>query len=78
VCARCPTRWSRSTARCSSSTTLLYADIAVDVAVDAALLRHLVDPVDAVSTDPYNVQRFEYSEYIDNACTARPSVRPMG
>jgi ABC-type transporter lipoprotein component MlaA len=60
------------------STTLLYADIAVDVAVGAALLRHSVDPVDAVSTDPYNVQRFEYSEYIDNACTARPAVRPMG
>jgi phospholipid-binding lipoprotein MlaA len=60
------------------STTLLYADIAVDVTVGAALLRHSVDPVDAVSTDPYNVQRYEYSEYIDNACTPHPAARPMG
>ena len=60
------------------STTLLYADIAVDVTVGAALLRHSVDPVDVQSSDPYNVQRYEYFDYIENACTARPPVRPMG
>ena len=60
------------------STTLLYADMAIDVTVGAALLRHSADPVDAVSSDPYNVQRYEYFEYIDNACTAHPAVRPIG
>jgi phospholipid-binding lipoprotein MlaA len=60
------------------STALLYADIAIDVTIGAAMLRHSADPIDAESSDPYNVQRYEYYEYIDNACTPRPEVRPIG
>jgi phospholipid-binding lipoprotein MlaA len=59
------------------STTLLYADMVVDVTVGAALLRHSVDPIDPESSDPYNVQRYEYFEYIDNACAPHPAVRPI-
>lgn len=60
------------------STTLLYADVVVDVTVGAAMLRHSADPIDAESSDPYNVQRYEYFEYIDNACALRAEVRPIG
>jgi phospholipid-binding lipoprotein MlaA len=59
------------------STTLLAVDMAIDVTVGAALLRHSVDPIDTESHDPYTVQRYEYFQYIESACTPNPAVRPV-
>jgi phospholipid-binding lipoprotein MlaA len=60
------------------SSTLVAADIVLDTSVTAALLRHSVDPIDAKSTDPYEVQRREYFEYIEHSCIGNQAVRPVG
>jgi phospholipid-binding lipoprotein MlaA len=60
------------------SSTLVTIDIVVDATVGTAMLRHSVDPVDPVSTDPYNVQRYQYAEYIETACAAHPTLHSGG
>ena len=59
-----------------ASNVLVAADVVIDTAVGAAMLRHSVDPIDAGGADPYKVQRSQYSQYIATACTTPPSVRP--
>ncbi len=60
------------------SNWLMAAELVVDVAVAAALLRHAADPTDPVSSDPYHVQRHEYDVYVESTCTPHPAVRPAG
>lgn len=60
------------------SNWLMAAELAIDVAVAAALLRHAANPNDPVSSDPYHVQRHEYDVFVESACTPHPAVRPAG
>lgn len=53
-----------------ASNILVAADVVIDTAVGAAMLRHSVDPIDARNADPYNVQRAQYSQFIATACTS--------
>ena len=53
-----------------ASNVLVAADVVIDTAVGAAMLRHSVDPMNAGGADPYKVQRSQYSQYIATACTS--------
>ena len=50
------------------ATWLVVFDAVTDVATGAASLRHVADRPDAVSHDPYIVQRQEYLEYLEHGC----------
>lgn len=50
------------------ATWLVVFDAVTDVAVGAASLRHVGDRPDAISTDPYVVQRSEYLDYLKRGC----------
>jgi phospholipid-binding lipoprotein MlaA len=50
------------------ATWLLVFDVVTDVAVGAASLRHVADRPDALSADPYVVQRREYLDYLKHGC----------
>ena len=58
------------------STWLVAADLVIDGAIAAALLRHSADPVNEDSSDPYFVRRLEYYRYIETACTLPEGVKP--
>lgn len=55
---------------------LLVADLVIDTTVAAALLRHSADPINTDVTDPYLVQRLEYYQYIETACTVPTGATP--
>ncbi len=60
------------------SNWVLAAELVIDVAVAAAVLRHAADAIDPVSSDPYHVQRHQYDVFVESACSPNPAVRPAG
>ena len=55
------------------SSLLATADLVVDISASAASLRHAADQPDMAATDPYDIQRAEYSQYIEKGCGAGAS-----
>jgi phospholipid-binding lipoprotein MlaA len=60
------------------STTLVAADVVIDTSVAAALLRHSVDAIGTTGKDPYQVQRAEYFQYIEDSCSQHQKPKPVG
>jgi phospholipid-binding lipoprotein MlaA len=50
------------------STLLATADLVVDIGASAASLRHAADLPDLTRQDPYQRQRSDYLQYLNNGC----------